>query len=267
MSRATADALIRNLKLLNTKERDHLMRLAYLGQSTDYSTASVFLSAELDQCLRELGLGLSSHARCVFAGMDYHLDWLFAAAWLAMKSSSWSPPEAIPMIPIEPYKAVEGIKAIYTDFRPITGSQEDIDLVVVYDDGTKLTLLFVEAKGSAAFNWVQLARKLIRLDRILVKSKMAAQGNGLFDFHMILAAPKGKKPKSDVCLEYVRSKIEKAGQPEVYGPMLKALNRHASGLGRRLQFLPISGFPEQTYAVRRVPKTGEETHWTLKKRP
>ena len=34
MSRAMAEAFVRNLKLFNAKERDHLMRYAYLSAST-----------------------------------------------------------------------------------------------------------------------------------------------------------------------------------------------------------------------------------------
>ena len=36
MSREMIEAFIRNLKLFNAKERDHLMRFAYLGQSGPY---------------------------------------------------------------------------------------------------------------------------------------------------------------------------------------------------------------------------------------
>jgi hypothetical protein len=153
-----AEAFIRNLKLLNAKERDHLMRFAYLGQSAPYKSSSIFLSNEADQHLRAhaLELGLANSAKCVFAGMDYHLDWLFAALRLASDSLAWSPGTDAPAERMAAHHAVAGVKDLYTDFRPVTGSQEDIDMLVVYDDGNRLAVLFVEAKAappSTGCNW------------------------------------------------------------------------------------------------------------------
>lgn len=276
MSRAMTDAFVRNLKLLNAKERDHLMRFAYLGQSTDYSTASTCLSSEFHELLRKhaVEMGLGASAKCVFAGMDYHLDWLFAAFWIARESPNWTSKDPIPdPVRMDPVPAPvrggtgytgNGAKALYTDFHPISGSQEDIDLLVVYDDGNKLAVLFIEAKGSAAFDRVQLARKLIRLDRILVESGMTSQDDRSLEFRLILAAP--KKPSFKCCLEYAMELPQAKAGEDKFSAMRVALKEHSCGIGNGLHFLPIPGFPQETYAVERVPEAGAYAHWTLRKR-
>lgn len=291
-----AEAFVSNLKLLNAKERDHLMRFAYLGQDNAYENASTFLSEEFSERLLEHlgetegGMGLSGTPKCVFAGMDYHLDWLFAALWLAKTRPDWKPEGESDLLPqpmasLEALEEEEYIKPLYTDFRPITGSQEDIDLLVVYDDGNKLAVLFIEAKGSAAFNTVQLARKIIRLDRILVDSGMTSQNKRLLEFRLLLAAPKEYRPKFGCCLEYVKGRLKsKTGKPDKYKAMRKALEleEHPSGIGIGLHFIEIPGYPKRLYAVERARMTpgpgsdthaaapnrypGGFTHWALKER-
>lgn len=280
------EAFIRNLKLLNAKERDHLMRFAYLGQSTPYESTSTFLSIEADKRLRThaLEMGLAESAKCVFAGMDYHLDWLFAAIWIAKTSPSWTAGDDSdrPSQAMASHEAVADLKHLYTDFRSVSGSQEDVDLLVVYDDGNRLAVLFVEAKGSASFDKVQLARKVIRLDRILVDSGMTSQENRLLEFRLILAAP--YEPSFNCCLEHAKTLPRgKPGEPDKFSAMRVALEGlHPSGIGKGLHFLKITGFPKETYAVereRRSPefpgeanvveldcKSGAFTHWALRKR-
>jgi hypothetical protein len=266
MTRDTADALIRNLKLLNAKERDHLMRLAYLGQSATYDTASLFLAPELDAALRghALDMGLAASAKCMFAGMDYHLDWLYAALWMAHTAPDWTPPATAPRVPMGVHAAMPGIDSLYTDFRPVTGSQEDIDFLAVFGDGCKLAVLLIEAKGSAAFNKVQLARKLIRLDRILVDSGATSWSAGSLAFRLILAAP--KRPTFDCCIKHAKDLPEAKAEEDKFRFMREALEQHLSGIGQGLHFLQISGFPEQAYAVERVRTDGAFTDWTLKAR-
>jgi hypothetical protein len=266
MTRATADALIRNLKLLNAKERDHLMRLAYLGQSTPYDASSTYLAPELDSALRghALDMGLTASAKCIFAGMDYHLDWLFAAMWMAHLAPDWAPPDTAPRVPMDVHVAVPGVDPLYTDFRPVTGSQEDIDFLAVFDDGSKLAVLLIEAKGSAAFDKVQLARKLIRLDRILVDSGATSRSAATLAFRLILAAP--KRPSFDCCLSRARDLPKAKTGEDKFRFMRMAMKQLPSGIGQGLHFLQISGFPEQAYALERVRTDGVFTDWTLKAR-
>lgn len=267
MSRAIDEALVRNLKLFNAKERDHLMRFAYLGGDAAYPDASTFLSPRFDAVLREehvRPMGLGPEAKCVFAGMDYHLDWLFAALWLARTSPAGTPEDGV-RVPMDAHEGVAGIKSLYTDFRPLNGSQEDIDLVAVFDDGQRLAVLLIEAKGSAAFDKVQLARKVIRLDRILVDSGMSAADSRAIQFRFILAAP--NKPRFEDCRAYARTlPPPRPGDIDKFKAMREALEVHPSGIGDCMHFLRIPGFPETTYAVERLPEAGVFRHWALRKR-
>lgn len=274
MSRETADAFVRNLKLLNAKERDHLMRLAYLGQGEPYAGSSKFLSPEMDELLLEHvhEMGLTDRAKCVFAGMDYHLDWLFAALYIAKTDPDWCPSAPPPPGALEEHGGVEGTDDEYTDFRSVNGSQEDLDLLVVYREGDKLAVLFIEAKGSAAFARVQLARKLIRLDRILVNSKVWSKESSAFAFRLILMAPEwpsSRRRPIKCCLEYAKDlPPPKPGEEDEYRFMRAALNDHRTGIGRGLHFLPLTGFPQkELYAVERQRSgKGKFTHWNLKER-
>lgn len=261
--------LIRNLKLFNAKERDHLMRAAYLGVGKPYGDETKFLSEDFDKKLKRhaIEMGLDDTARCVFAGMDYHLDWLFAALWITANVSNWDGKSVNGIsAPLESHKAVDRIKNLHSDFRPVTGTQEDIDLLVVYADGKKLVILFIEAKGSADFDQVQLARKLIRLDRIISHNEICfpAELDDLKKpYRLILAAP--KRPKFDCCLSFARK------LPKQFVDMHTALIEHKSKLGEGVHFMQLTEFPDTLYAVKRTPKKSptnkaDYTHWILEKR-
>lgn len=270
-SKEMKTALIDNLKLFNAKERDHLMRYAYLGRGAEYRVDSVFLNDDFDRALRKVE-NPGDDAKCVFAGMDYHLDWLFAALWMSTNRPDWKPGVGKPpRVPMAEHESVKGINDLYSDFRPVTGSQEDIDLLVVYDDGTKLSMMLIEAKGSTSFNKVQLARKLIRLDRILADPSVARISEMPLESKLILAAP--IEPKFDNCLEHAKKLPSPPdGQIDKFRLVRAALDSHPSGIGNRpLRFMKIGGFDEKPFAVlreREVPasKTGAYTHWTLAKR-
>ena len=265
--------LIRNLKLFNAKERDHLMRAAYLGVGTSkYQETSQFLSDDFDKKLKshvkELGLD-DSHAQCVFAGMDYHLDWLFAALWMTANKPDWDGIKVDDIhVPMEIHTTVDGIKNLHSDFRPITGTQEDVDLLVVYSDGKKLAMLFIEAKGSADFNRVQIARKLIRLDRII------SQADSDLDmrYRLVLVAPREPNFKDKVGEKYKNWISFAQGLPEKraeeFSAMTAALAQMKSGIGDGIHFIKVAGFPETLYAVERQredteSKEGDYTYWTL----
>lgn len=76
--------------------------------------------------------------------MDYHLDWLVAA--------------------LEAYKAGENgcSDPIENSDNLITGTQEDIDLLVAFDE----TLVLIEAKADTAWVNKQVSSKLLRLAAI-----------------------------------------------------------------------------------------------------
>jgi hypothetical protein len=82
--------------------------------------------------------------------MDYHLDWLYAALCLASGAGALaSPLERDPLL------------------KTITGTQEDIDLVVSFEDVTGAShIILVEAKGDSAFANGVLESKAARLRAI-----------------------------------------------------------------------------------------------------
>ena len=203
-----------------------------------------------------MDLGLDKSAHCVFAGMDYHLDWLFAALWMTANHANWhgKPGDKI-CLPLETHKKVDGINNLHSDFRPLTGTQEDIDLLVVYSDGKKLAMLFIEAKGSAAFNRVQLGRKLIRLDRIIAHTDSELQ----MQCRLVLVAPKKPAFKDIESKEY-KSWISFAkGLPEKrakeFEVMKAALSEIKSNIGDEIHFIPLTEYPEKLYAVERRRET------------
>jgi len=266
MAQAITQRLVKNLKLFNAKERDHLMRYAYLGESKEYALPEQkFLSDAFTAKLMDhvIDLGLSDQAKCVFAGMDYHIDWLFVALKLAINGRDWEEPSARGATSttrdfFKMASAPQGA-AIYEDFRALTGTQEDVDLLVVFTDGQKSAVLFVEAKGCAAFGRVQLARKLIRLDRVLVESGVLKGSDPLIKYRLILASP--NKPNFDDC------RVFACGMPkdQKYDHIRERLDQaiHASGLGNGVYHLEMP-FPG-TYAVTRTPPKSYE-YWELKKR-
>lgn len=263
--------LIRNLKLFNAKERDHLMRAAYLGVDTStYMEAKRFLSDDFDKQLKPhaIEMGLDDTAHCVFAGMDYHLDWLFAAIWVTANKPDWNGEEF--RVPMETHIAEEGINHLHSDFRALTGTQEDLDLLVVYSDGKKLAMLLIEAKGSAAFDRVQLGRKLIRLDRIIAHADDDLQ----MQYRLVLVAPKKPNFKDTEGNEYTSWISFAKGLPEKrakeFEVMNAALSEIKSNIGDEIHFMPLTEYPEKLYKVERQRETkskeGAYTHCILKLR-
>ena len=190
-----AASLVQNLKDLNAKERDHLMRFAYLGAANKYEEnkdlwLSEQMKAALEPQLSKTHLD-SSTRKCDFAGMDYHLDWLYAALVRTYCEGQESGP------------LDDGSECKDDSLRPVIGIQEDLDLLVVYaDDQDRIVILCIEAKGIAPVDKLQLARKLVRLDRILV----ASGAKDRLQCRLVLIAPAGRAPESDSsCLEFVQS--------------------------------------------------------------
>ena len=121
--------LITHLRSFNRKERFILLREA-LGTDTFC----------LDDAFRErLGnlLGVTVPADA-FVAMDYHLDWLQMALFLAATSS---PPSSIPNDDL--FKA----------------NQEDVDLLVAFDDAATTHLVLLEAKMETGGQTASCARR------------------------------------------------------------------------------------------------------------
>ena len=137
--------LIDRLKSFNRKERFILLHHA-LGFADYTFRLSDRFRGELSTCV---GLAIP---RSAYVAMDYHLDWLQMAIFLA------ATPE--PEWPI----ANEGL---------VCGNQEDIDLLVAFErDGTH-RLVLIEAKGDTSWRKRQLCSKVDRLSRVFANMDVA----------------------------------------------------------------------------------------------
>ncbi len=128
--------MIDNLDRLNRKERYFLIGMA-LG-NPKFNVGSSFR----DELSEKFRMVIPDN---VFIAMDYHLNWISAAAAL-----SFSTP-----IRDHLYRNTEGM---------IDGTQEDVDLLLAFDDTSNFThLIMLEAKGVTAFSNVQFEHKMNRL--------------------------------------------------------------------------------------------------------
>lgn len=152
-------ALIEHLESFNRKERFHLLREA-LGEKT-FKLDRKFRT----RLGRKIGVKIPGDA---FVAMDYHLDWLQMALYLAENPSPQSP------IP-NPDDAL---------FR---ANQEDVDLLVAFDEGAKPHLVLVEAKMETSWTNKQLGSKVKRLRHIFGEDRPGAD---LVEWHFVLASPK-----------------------------------------------------------------------------
>lgn len=158
--------LVEALRQFNRKERYWLIRNA-LGPR----------SGQLGEDFRhEIGalLGIRIPEDAWWA-MDYHLDWLVGA--LALARDGHMNDKARP----NPDTLVNN-KSIAL----VQGNQEDIDLVVAFDN----TLILIEAKGDTSWSNHQLNSKLLRLEITLGEAGTAQSSLDRLSVHFILMSPK-----------------------------------------------------------------------------
>lgn len=89
------------------------------------------------------------------AFMDYHLDWLDAAAFLHSAS----------FVEVSQYQN-DRLDENNLPARINTGNQEDVDLVIAFQDGENARVLLIEAKGDTSWGNRQLLSKAKRLKNI-----------------------------------------------------------------------------------------------------
>lgn len=126
--------LVDALKRFNRKERYWLIHNA-LG--TDSERLDEGFRARLAEAI-----GNDVPATAWWA-MDYHLDWLVGALTLVAQGD-------------------RGFAAHRNDAGLVIGNQEDMDLIVAFDD----TLLMIEAKGESAWSNSQFRSKVARLEKL-----------------------------------------------------------------------------------------------------
>ena len=138
------------LRLLNRKERFHLLHRA-LGKTTFHLDEC--FRTRLQSCLSGSLRGGASIPPDAFVAMDYHLDWIGMALHLAADGSERARHDRFPL------------KGIVHDGL-VSGTQQDVDLLVAFSDGATTHLVMIEAKGDTRWRNVQLDRKAQRLDWI-----------------------------------------------------------------------------------------------------
>lgn len=125
--------LVNTLKQFNRKERYWLLRNA-LGKNCEQ------LDEEFREALSQLvGIKIPTDA---WWAMDYHLDWLVGALHL-LKGRALGDPQKNNSL--------------------VTGTQEDMDLVIAFAD----TLILIEAKADTSWSNSQLNSKVDRLIQII----------------------------------------------------------------------------------------------------
>lgn len=136
------------------------------------------ISSPLREALTEL-LGLKIHNE-PFLAMDYTLDWLHAALTCYLEPTAWQTPQPL-SAPL------------------ITGSQEDVDLVLAWED-ERPHLALIEAKGFTGWSNKQMASKASRLGEIFSPAVL-----DVVDTHFILVGPsRSKGLLTDVWPDWMR---------------------------------------------------------------
>lgn len=245
-TKSFSEVLVNNLKALNAKERDHLMRFAYLGETARYDETACWLSESMTTALQEQLVGTRLEGKkpaCVFAAMDYHLDWLHAALVLTCHG---------PELEVEQRRLCTDSSWTWPTLQPVIGIQEDLDLLVVFADQQDTVVFCIEAKGVSSFNKKQLARKLIRLDRILLASDAYAHSE--IEFKFVLVAP--DKPGFEECRLHANAGTDSLMDKYEGG-------RHKVAIGCGMNFVELKGFPTTLKKVTRTGAAKAYTHWKI----
>ena len=199
-----ARRIIERLKMFNRKERDHLMKFA-LCESPNEPKISVPLWRLVSG---NKGLRRPENAR-MFMGMDYHLNWLYAALATAEiecidgfdhLDNCWGLGEQ-QLEKIEP-KIVKG-KKVSKDKAPIQGNQEDADLLIAWidhKDRSLLHLTLVEAKLDSPWKPAQLESKMQRF--ALLQAASHEMGLDWINWNCLLLSP--GRPVSNPKEEYLK---------------------------------------------------------------
>ena len=133
--------LIEHLRSFNRKERFILLR-----EALDRDALGDAFRRRLGDCIgKEVPAG-------AFVAMDYHLDWLQMALYLART------PDPPPRIPKQDVLG-EGP----ADFN---ANQMDVDLLVAFDEGATTHLVLLEAKMETGWTNRQMCKKAERLRQI-----------------------------------------------------------------------------------------------------
>ena len=139
--------LLSLMRQLNSKERFFLVGHA-LGNTTFTPSSEICRGIH-----NALGVEVPSS---VFAAMDYHLDWIYASVYLSQTQDP---------LPI-----------VLTETGCMSGSQEDIDFLIAFEDSRECRIVLLEAKGVTKWSNSQMnskARPLISPPRSVARPQKA----------------------------------------------------------------------------------------------
>jgi hypothetical protein len=214
--RAVAMRIIKRLKMFNRKERDHLIKFA-LCERTDEPKISVPLWRLVSG---NQGLQRPKDEKRIFIGMDYHLNWLFAA----LQSSSFEQLETeaefenswgLTAKRFDQRKKIKTKKEgkvveVDKDKTPIQGNQEDVDLLIAWlssEESSTLCLTLVEAKLDAPWDLKQLKSKMQRFS--LIQAASYKMGLGWIDWNCLLLSPEKNHGGNNPDQSAIREEYEK----------------------------------------------------------
>ena len=148
--------LIKILESFNRKERYFLLTRT-LALHSKGAIQAFSLSKEFrNRLVEEIGLNKHGIKEC-FVAMDYHLDWIHGSlAQAYQRNGKKLDKNGNEIFPYEEHE--------------VTGTQEDIDLLVAFKVDTKYHLVLIEAKGYSAWDIEQLCSKSKRLGKIFCNS-------------------------------------------------------------------------------------------------
>jgi hypothetical protein len=165
-------SIVENLRALNSKERFYLFTEAVGSDGLKIS------KRYLERIEKVFGIKITEN---YFAGIDFHLDWIYAA---------------LNVIDIKDYK----MEYQNTD-GCIVGNQEDIDLIIAYEDKGITHIIMVEAKCAGSWNNSQLESKSNRF-----KSIFNSIDADKIKIHFLLTSPKMPiKIDKDILSEYMKT--------------------------------------------------------------
>ena len=165
------------LGAFNRKERFYLLAAATSGLSSrELDGSSMRLNDPFRRQLEEVtDWQVPPHA---WVAMDYHLSWAHAALqWIA--GTAW--PGQTP-----PHPDTTTVNGSHL----VTGTQEDVDLLVSWTANGRPHLLFIEAKGYGAWSTAQAASKIARLRAIVTAAEEAGLG---LEVRFVLTSPRRSK--------------------------------------------------------------------------
>lgn len=184
----TAEQVIRNLHNFNRKERDHLMKFALSEHPSQPAISSALWTAIAPEGFQEK----QPDKEKTFVGMDYHLNWLYAALMIPDQYEKNG-------IDNQPNKWPTGCQAQGNkDSAPIQGNQEDVDLLVAFPGSEQsLHLVLVEAKLGSGWSSKQFQSKIRRLEAIRNASHMRLAPGLEINWRLMLASPNASPPSTN----------------------------------------------------------------------